>query len=458
MQHVTIVGGAGFVGLVTGACLAKLGHRVICQDINSRAIQDLQDGRLPFDEPGLLERVQEGIYSGRLRFMDDIQEALHGATYVIVAVPTPEGVSGKADLRMLHEAIRQIAIALAADYAKTQNSEDITIMVKSTVPVGCFEELERIMLDLTPEVLGFHLVSCPEFLAEGSAVADFEHPSRIIIGADDQHAAQTVDRELFDGIEAPRLYTNVATAQMIKYLSNALLASRVSLVNEAATICDALNLRGLDIDIHQVETGVLFDPRFGRGYFRAGIGYGGSCLKKDVAELIQTANLSGVNAHVLDAIAMRNKTHIENVAKNISALIPNEKPARVVIFGAAFKAGTSDCRNSPALEIACALGTPDRTIIVSDPVAGPVARQQLDQYGITCLSDPWQAMHEADLLAFLVAWPQYSQFDLADARQLVRTPILFDGPGMFDPAHVRKAGFNYHAIGRPSIILENFQT
>lgn len=433
MKRICMVG-TGYVGLVTGAGLAKLGHHVTCVDIDPKRIQGLLNGHIPFFEKDLPQLVHDGVYADRLHFTTSLKEGLEEARYVIIAVATPQAISGEPDMSQVYAVLDQIP-ALAPHSLK--------IIVKSTVPVACFKELHtRLGRIKTPEKK-FDLVSCPEFLAEGTAVFDFFNPTRTIVGATSEAIAREVGA-LFEGVSGPRIYTGAETAQIIKYASNSFLASRIAFINEIARICELFS-----VDVHQVERVMLLDPRFGKGYLTAGIGFGGACLPKDLAALIHTARTAGYEPLVCNSIALQNEQQIEHVVNHICTLA--QPGNTVAIFGISFKAGTSDVRNSLAVKIATMLTEKDRLVVVNDPQALDFARPLLEKRGITCCENPWQTASGSDVQAFLTAWPEYKQMDLKRLSQTVRKPQIFDGSGLFDPVQVQKEGFAYVGIGRVGV-------
>lgn len=441
MNNICMVG-TGYVGLVTGAGLTSLGHNVTCVDIDAEKIQNLQSGRVPFYEEGLPRLVEDGIYSGRLHFSTSLKEGLTNANYVIIAVATPQSLVGKPDLSQLFSVFNELA---------TQIDRPVTIIVKSTVPVGCFKDLKKCLLDGNMHEENFRLVSCPEFLAEGSAVNDFFHPTRTIIGADNEEIARDIGA-LFKGVSGPRVYTNVETAQMIKYASNSFLAARVAFINEIARLAEHFG-----VDVHHVEDGMLLDSRFGNGYLRAGIGFGGPCLPKDLMALIHTAHLVGYEATVFNAIAVQNAEQLQHTIEVLCHLAG--EGGNIAVFGVSFKAGTSDIRNSLSIKIIQELVKRKHLVVASDPEALKYDHSLLNIPGVTVKENPWQAAKGSDVQAFLTNWPDYKRLDLTCLYNSVRRPCIFDGPGLFEPAKITAAGFTYTGIGRvlanQLMIIEN---
>jgi len=428
MEKIAIIG-TGFVGVVTAAGLADLGHTVIGVDIDEAKIDRLRSGHVPFSEPKLEPLVRKGLYSGRLSFTAELNHALIDTTYIIVAVPTPPDKDGASDLSFVHAAI---------DAISAHPQQEVVIIVKSTVPVGCFKTLQA-RLDANDKRAS--LVSCPEFLAEGQAVSDFFSPSRTVVGANQAGVAERV-AELFEGLPGARLIcSNAETAQLIKYESNKQLAMRVASINDTAARCEAFGA-----DVHEVAKGMGMDPRIGEHFLRAGIGYGGSCFSKDLAALTYTARMAGLPTGLLDAVAEQNEQQLRRVVAKIREMItPGQK---VAVFGLAFKPLTSDVRSSRAIAVVQAL-MGDYTVIATDPVAaGDEARILLP--GVELTDNPWRAAKGAHCAAFLTAWDEYRQISLELLQLQMARPAIFDGPGIFDPNKVVKAGFRYSGIGRPS--------
>lgn len=430
-ENICIVG-TGYVGLVTGAGLANLGHNVICMDIDAKRIESLQNGHIPFFEKDLPILVHDGIHSDHLHFTTFLEEGLRDAQYVIIAVATPQAETGEPDLCQLYNAVDQLT---------NLTTRKLYIIVKSTVPVGCFKELrQRIHGKPNVDQELFEFVSCPEFLAEGTAVHDFFFPTRTIVGASNEKIARAVG-SLFQTLPGPRIYTTPETAQLIKYASNSFLAVRVAFINEIACICEQFG-----VDVHDVSRGMLFDERLGKGYMRAGIGYGGACLPKDLAALTYTASQSAYHPELCLATAAQNEKQLNHAIERICELASEGE--RVAIFGVAFKAGTSDVRNSLSTLVIKRLMEKKRIVVATDPEAIDYARSYIESLGAEVEYNPWKAATGSHAQAFLTAWPEYEHLDLRRLREVVASPKIFDGPGIFKSDHVRQAGFHYIGIGR----------
>lgn len=429
MAEIVVVG-TGFVGLVTGAGLAQLGHRVICVDTDEDKINKLNSDVMPFYEEGLDQLVREHrLYSRRLEFTNNLREVIERGRrrYIILAVPTPQSDNGCADLSYVESVLWELSKYTQAN---------ILAIIKSTVPVGCFNKLKKIFSNSEYHI---ELVSCPEFLAEGSAVYDFFHPSRIIVGTNKKQIAQEV-LNLFEGLDAPRMITTPEEAQLIKYGANAGLHMKVCFINALARICE-----GNGADVHVVSAGIQYDKRFGNGYLRAGVGAAGPCLPKDLSEVIFSAKQAGIAPHFFEAIAAQNLDQLMHVKERISDLTGSA--SKLTIYGMAFKTGTSDVRNSRSIHIVKMLVDEGHHVTVNDPIALDEAKRLLPKQ-VICEQDPIAAAHGASVVAFLTAWEHYAKLDLRELRKVVAHPNLFDAPGIFVPEKVREAGFNYSGIGR----------
>jgi len=425
--------GTGYVGLVTGAGLAKLGHSVMCVDNNHAKIDGLKHGVMPFFEADLVGLVQEGVYEGRLDFTTSFDDGIRDAQFVIVAVATPQMSSGDPDLSQLKVVItdlRQIA------------KQHLTVIVKSTVPIGAFKMIREMLKTQTAGQSSLALVACPEFLVEGTAVWDFFHPTRTIFGADTEQEARNVG-VLFESIPGPRIYTTVETAVLIKYASNSFLASRIAFINEIAQIAERHG-----VDVHDVSRGILLDERFGKGYLTAGMGFGGACLPKDLAALTYTALQAGILHPILcEAITHQNSVQFTHSIELIESVLKGGN-RRITVFGVSFKAGTSDVRSSIPVRVAKTLRDRGHTVIVTDPAALDFAHEELTNLGLICEANPWVAAKDSEAQLFLTGWPEYRLLDLRRLKQVVTRAAIFDGPGVLDPDSVRSAGFTYVGVGR----------
>jgi UDPglucose 6-dehydrogenase len=418
--------GAGYVGLVTGACFAELGHTVVVRDVVPGKVDGLRNGRVPIYEPGLEELIARN--PGRISFTLDVAETVAGADFLYICVDTPpDPYSGDADLSRVWTVIDELPRNL---------SSGPVLVVKSTVPVGTGEKIRAALDARGLSHVGY--ASNPEFTAEGTAVRDFAEPDRIVIGAFDDADADAVS-ELHDGIDAPVARMDVASAEMVKLASNAFLMTRISFINEIANVCEATGA-----DVVKVAEAVGLDHRLGPHFLRAGIGYGGSCFPKDSLALKQLAANSGYHFQLLNAVIEVNELQKRRV---IGKLVRNLGPLRgktIALLGLAFKPGTDDMREAPSLVLAGRLAAEGAALRVWDPVAD--AREQLPQ--ATHCATPLEALTGADGAVIVTEWPELRDLPLEEARTVMRNPLLVDGRNFLDPETVRRAGFAYEGIGR----------
>ncbi len=432
MHNICVVG-AGYVGLVTGTCFSDLGNRVTALDLNAERIKNLKAGQLPIYEPGLEEVVKRNVEAGRLRFTTSYDEALDGAEFVFIAVGTPEGVDGEADLQYVRAAAEEVARRMKAP---------LVIVNKSTVPVGTGDWVADIVRATQPKPIPFSVVSCPEFLREGSAIQDFLNPARIVLGSLDKAAAHRV-ADLHLPLRAPMVVTDLRTAEMIKYASNAFLATKISFINEIANICDALGA-----DVKEVAAGMGYDTRIGRSFLDAGPGYGGSCFPKDVKALAHMARTNSKHPQLLESVMEINKhQRVQVVEKVKAALGGSDLTGKVIgIWGLAFKPNTDDLRDAPAIEIIQGLQAAGATIRACDPVAAHgVARIMPD---LDLRGNAYEVATGADAVVMCTEWNEYKQIDMEKVRGIMRTPVLVDGRNVYDPARMRELGFVYRGMGR----------
>lgn len=425
--------GAGHVGLVTAACLAKLGHRLICVDVDEERIEALRKGAVPFHEPGLDVLMARHTNSGALKFTTSYEEALAGADFIFIAVNTPSTPEGAADLRHVRRAVRQIGYALKEGHP--------IIVSKSTVPVGTSETLEHILRQEAGSLGELSVVSNPEFLREGTAIEDFLKPDRIVLGSRDGEAARRV-AELYSSIEAPVLITDPETAEMIKYASNAFLATKVSFINEIASICE-----GVGADVTLVAQGMGLDGRIGPQFLKAGIGYGGSCLPKDVKALAHMASIYGSHPQLLNAVLQINIDQRRRLVRRLRQTLGSLEGAAVAVLGLAYKPDTDDLRDSPAIDIIRLLEYEGASVRVYDPVANENLAETLPDAVYS--AGPYEAVEGCDAVVIATEWPQFLELDLAEIKSRLRRPIFVDGRNLFDPEVVQSHGFTYFGVGRP---------
>jgi UDPglucose 6-dehydrogenase len=428
--------GTGYVGLVVAACFADLGDRVVGLDIDEERVARLRRGEAPIYEPGLAELVRRNAAAGRLRFTTSYAEAVPRAAFCVIAVNTPSGAEGEADLGQ----VRAAAAALAP------HLRDGAIVVnKSTVPIGTADRVDQLVArHLPPEKRGlrFGVVSNPEFLREGSAVADFLRPDRVVLGATRPEDAEAV-AQLYRPLGCPVLVTDPRTAEMIKYASNAFLATKISFINEVASICERLGA-----DVRVVAEGMGRDPRIGRAFLDAGLGWGGSSLPKDVRALAHMAAVGGCHPQLLRTVLEINKDQRLKVIQRLRATLGTLEGQTVALLGLAFKPNTDDLREAPALELAHLLLAEGATVRAYDPVAMPNARRLLPEAHYA--ADAYDAVAGADAAVVVTDWNEFKQLDLARLRQGMTRPVLVDGRSVYEPAVAHGAGFLYYALGRGS--------
>ena len=427
MTHRIAVVGTGYVGLTTGAYLAHLGHDVVCADVVPEKVERLNRGDVPILETGLDELVEEGLRSERLRFVLGAATAAAGAEFVFLCVQTPQGEDGSADLTYIRQAAAEIGPVLA--------SESIVIN-KSTVPVGSTRVVE--------EALGrsdVFVVSNPEFLREGSAVHDCLNPDRIVIGADDQAAAMRV-ATLFESLKAPLVITDPASAETIKYASNAFLATKVSFVNALANVCEAVGA-----DVREVVLGMGYDKRIGFEFLRPGPGWGGSCFPKDTRAMVHIAEDHGYDFDLLRGVIAVNEEQYERMAAKVERMVGGSVAGcKVAALGVTFKARTDDLRDSPAIEVLRRLRDRGAASIRAYDPGVPVGRKVLD--GVEMMADAYAACEGADVVVVLTEWDDFRWLDFAKLAGLMGSPRIVDTRNLLEPAAVRRRGFVYDAIGR----------
>jgi len=437
--------GTGYVGLVTGTCLAESGNDVICMDIDKKKIERLNNGIVPIYEPGLEELIKRNVAHGRLSFSADMSRAVRSSNVIFIAVGTPPGMDGSADLKYVLGAAKAIA--------RYMNGYKL-IVNKSTVPVGTADKVKAVVADRTK--YKFEVVSNPEFLKEGSAIEDFMKPDRIVIGANSARAMQ-----IMHDVYAPfvrkgdrTLVMDVRSAEMTKYASNAMLATKISFINEMANICASM---GADID--SVRRGMGYDKRIGFEFLFPGVGYGGSCFPKDVKALVQTAKDCGFEAKVLKAVEAVNEHQklvlVEKILSHFSAKAAKKRRAgnsplagkTIAVWGLSFKPRTDDMREAPSVVIINNLLRAGAEVRAHDPVAMDEARK-IFQTRITLMEDGYEAVRGADALAVVTEWNEFRAPDFQKMKKLMKKPVIFDGRNIYNPSELRKEGFIYYGIGR----------
>jgi UDPglucose 6-dehydrogenase len=424
--------GAGYVGLTTAACLAHLGHDVVCGDVDAERVAALAKGEVPILEARLPELVASGLDAGRLRFVVGAPTAARGAEFVFLCVPTPQGDDGAADLSFVEAVAREVAPVLLPS---------AIVVNKSTVPVGSTTIVARVLSGAgAPRDVG--VASNPEFLREGDAVHDFLEPSRVVIGCDDSEVAVRVS-SLYRELRAPVIVTDAASAEMIKYASNAFLATKISFVNAVANLCEAVNA-----DVREVTLGMGYDPRIGFEFLHPGPGYGGSCFPKDTAALVHTAEIAGYDFSLLRGVVEVNRRQHDRIVEKVRAAAGGSLAGITIgIWGLTFKANTDDLRDSPALVIAERLVADGAHVRAYDPAAGERAQAALP--GMDVVSDAYEAAAGARVLALLTEWDEFRWIDFDRVSAAMASPrAIVDARNLLDPPAMRRRGFEYQGVGR----------
>jgi UDPglucose 6-dehydrogenase len=432
LRRIAIVG-TGYVGLVTGACLAELGNSVICLDNDPNKIATLQRGELPFFEPQLLEIMLSNRHAGRLAFSQDVAAGVHDSGIIFIAVGTPTSADDHADLSAVWD--------VAATIGRELNGSKIVVL-KSTVPVETCEMVSAIIAENAANYHRVDVVSNPEFLREGSAVADFMHPDRIVVGTNNPEA-EAIIRDIYTPLDAPLFVTDVRTSEMIKYAANAFLATKVSFINEIANICELV-----DVDVKAVGEGIGFDRRIGSQFMSPGLGYGGSCFPKDVRALERMAHARDYDAALLRAVEKLNRSQIHRAVAKIEKTIGDTIEGKIVcVLGLAFKPNTSDVREAPALHLIDVLLRSGARVKAHDPIAIEVARAKAGS-GVTFCSELYEAIDGSDVLLLATEWNEYRNINFGRVRKLMRGNVVFDGRNVFDADAVVRVGLRYLGVGR----------
>ena len=433
--------GTGYVGLVSGACFADFGHDVCCIDKDASKIDGLNAGRMPIWEPGLEALVKANVERERLTFTTDLASGVEGAEGIFIAVGTPaRRGDGHADLSFVFGAVRELARHL---------KPGTVIVTKSTVPVGTGDEIERILKE--EGVTGVSVASNPEFLREGAAIADFKHPDRIVVGAEDEHA-QHVLREIYRPLflnRAPILITGRRTAELTKYAANAFLAVKISFINEIADLCEAV-----DADVQDVARGIGLDNRIGPKFLHAGPGYGGSCFPKDTVALLQTADKVGVDQRIVRTTVKVNDDRKEAMAERVARALGGDLAGkRVGVLGLAFKPNTDDMREAPSIPLINGLVERGAEVAAFDPVAREQAEKVLE--GIEFAANAYAAANGADALVIVTEWKEFKSPDFSHLRSELKMPVVFDGRNLYEPEAMAELGIDYYAIGRPHVEFDD---
>jgi UDPglucose 6-dehydrogenase len=430
MKNISVIG-VGYVGLVTAACFSDLGNCVNALDIDEEKIKRLHRGEMPIYEPGLGELVKRNVDAGRLTFTTKYEDALEDAEFVFICVGTPSGIDGEADLKYVAAAARSIAETVKSP---------IIIINKSTVPVGTGDWVADIMHKYLPAPVDFSVVSCPEFLREGYAISDFMNPHRTVLGSLDREAADRV-AQIHLPLRAPIVITDLRTAEMIKYASNAFLATKISFINEIADVCEELGA-----DVTEVAAGMGFDDRIGPRFLRAGLGYGGSCFPKDVQALTYMAQSMSVEPRILNAVTETNDLRRQRLVKKLHELVGGFEGKTIGMLGLAFKENTDDMRDAPSIDVVQALVNAGAHVRGFDPVAMEVAKQIMPE--VEMVKDAYALAEGCDALVVATEWNEFMHLDMERIRDSMKTPIVMDGRNIYDPAKMRTLGFTYRGVGR----------
>ena len=434
-MNITCVG-CGYVGLVVGTCLAEQGHKVLCVDLDVKKINGLKKGVLPIYEPGLGEILDRNVKEGRQSFSTSLAKGILTGEVIFIAVGTPMSNGGEADVSAV--------LAVAREIGQHMREHKI-VVIKSTVPVGTASRVARVIKSNQRRPRDFDVVSNPEFLREGTAVKDFLEPDRVIVGLDNPRPRLKKTMEtLYGGItdtEHPLLFTNTRSAELIKYASNAMLATRVSFMNEIAGLCEEVGA-----DVKEVARGVGLDSRIGPRFLEAGVGYGGSCLPKDVKALAKIMRGHGLRPRIIETVDRVNEEQKLLPVKKIKSLLPTLKGKKIAIWGLAFKPGTDDMREAPSLAVIKELQKAGASIQAFDPVAEARARTLLKH--VNFCNDPYRTLTGCDALIILTEWNEFRGLDKKKIKGLLKRPNVVDGRNVYDPVEMRRLGFNYLSIGR----------
>jgi len=433
--------GTGYVGLVSGACLADFGHQVFCIDTDKVKIEALQRGKIPIYEPGLNELVEKNTAAGRLLFATDLTQAVAAADAVFIAVGTPSRQSdGHADLSYVYGAAREIAACL---------NGFTVVITKSTLSVGAGDEVERIIQEASPGA-DVAVVSNPEFLREGAAIYDFKHPDRIVVGTDDERARKVladIYRPLSLNQASPILYTSRRTAELIKYAANGFLATKITYINEIADLCEKVGA-----DVQDVARGIGMDNRIGPKFLHPGPGFGGSCFPKDVRALVKTAQDHDIHLRILEAVGAVNETRKRAMARKVSAMFAGNLRGRTVaVLGLAFKPNTDDMRDAPSIALITALQDMGARVRAYDPASTDQARRILKD--VAYFDSPYECADGADALVIATEWEQFRALDLERLHDLMACPIIVDLRNIYRPDEMARYGITYTSVGRPAARL-----
>ncbi len=428
--------GSGYVGLVSGACFAEVGHNVVCVDNDPRKIEKLQRGEIPIYEPGLEDLVHRHVSANRLRFTGSIEDGVDHSEIVFIAVPTPPQADGSVDLSYIERVAREIAVVLKPGQYRV-------VVDKSTVPVKTGEKVDATIRRYNRNA-EFDVVSNPEFLREGCAVPDLMNPDRIVIGSASQRATDLMKR-VYEPFNAPILVTDVNSAELIKHAANSFLSLKISYINAVSAICEASGA-----DVEKVADGIGMDKRIGRNFLNAGLGYGGSCFPKDVKAFIAIADELGVPFNLMKEVERINDSMLERFLKKMRDALWVLKDKRIAVWGLSFKPDTDDVRNSVAIELVRQLVEEGAIVTAYDPKGMEKAREfNLISDKVKLVSSPVDAVDGAEALVLATEWKEFARQDFAEVKRRMHTPLVFDGRNLFKPDTMREMGFVYCGVGRP---------
>ncbi len=423
--------GTGYVGLVSGTCFAEIGHNVICVDNDQKKIDILNSGKIPIFEPGLLEMVRKNVSAGRLEFTTSINSGVRKSLFIFIAVGTPPKETGEPDLSSIEKVASEIGEAM----------EDYKIVVeKSTVPVQTGKWIKTVIERFNKRGIPFDVASNPEFLREGAAIGDFLKPDRIVLGVETERAKEKL-LQLYKPIDAPKIITDIASAELIKHASNSFLSMKISFINALSIICEQSGA-----DITKVAEGIGLDKRIGRDFLNAGVGFGGFCFPKDLKAFIGIAQKIGYDFRLLKEVERINEEQMLRVVKKLENLLWNLKDKQIGILGLSFKPNTDDMRFAPSITIINELKKQGSTIKAYDPVAMERAREIMPD--IHYCSNAYEVAKDADGILLVTEWDEFKQLDLVKIKDVMRQPIFIDGRNIFEPALMKKIGFIYTGIGR----------
>src|SRR6195256_3730525 len=426
--------GSGYVGLVTGACFAEVGHEVICIDNDVRKVKALKSGRIPIFEPGLEQLVQRNVSAHRLQFTGSIEQGVDNSQVIFIAVPTPPQIDGSVDLTYIERVAREIAEVL---------KEYRVIVDQSTVPLKTGEKGSETIRRYNKARVEFDIVSNPEFLREGCAVPDLMNPDRIVIGSNSDRALALM-KKVYEPFMAPIMVTDINSAELIKHAANSFLALKISYINAISAICEASGA-----DVEKVADGIGADKRIGRNFLNAGLGYGGSCFPKDIAAFIAISDQIGVPFTLLKEVQRINQYQRERFVKRLRNTLWVLKEKRIAVWGLTFKPDTDDVRSSVAVDLVNDLLREGAQVTAYDPKGNERVQELNLCPGVRLANSALEAVQDAETLVLATEWPDFGNVDLTEVRRRMHTPIVFDGRNLFDPTTMRDLGFQYYAIGRP---------